>query len=97
MTRAKQLLLALALFPLALLPRAGSASEPPIATVHTVGMTVSNMERSLAFYTEVLRFEKVSDVEVEGPSYERLEGLPGARMRVVEMRLGEERVALTEY
>jgi len=45
----------------------------------------------------VLTFEKVSDTEVYGDPYEHLEGLFGARMRVVRMRLGEEQIELTEF
>jgi catechol 2,3-dioxygenase-like lactoylglutathione lyase family enzyme len=45
----------------------------------------------------VLSFEKVSDVEVTGEDYERLQGVFGLRMRVVRMRLGNEFIELTEY
>jgi catechol 2,3-dioxygenase-like lactoylglutathione lyase family enzyme len=72
-------------------------SRPVIQNVDAVGMTVSDMDRSIAFYSKVLSFEKVSDVEVEGDEYEHLEGLFGLRMRVVRMRLGEEAIVLTEY
>jgi len=65
--------------------------------VDAVGMTVSDMDRSVAFYTEVLDFTRESDVEVAGPAYERLTGLFGVRMRVVRLRLGEEFLELTEY
>ena len=34
-----------------------------IRAVSAVGMTVGNMERSIAFYSDVLGFEKVSEVE----------------------------------
>ena len=37
-----------------------------ILAVGAVGMTVENMERSTAFYSSVLGFERVSDVEVVG-------------------------------
>jgi catechol 2,3-dioxygenase-like lactoylglutathione lyase family enzyme len=60
-------------------------------------MTVSDMDRSIGFYSKVLSFEKVSDVEVSGESYEHLQGLFGLRMRVVRMRLGDEFIELTEY
>jgi len=60
-------------------------------------MTVSEMDRSVDFYSHVLSFEKVSDVEVWGDEYEHLEGLFGLRMRVVRMRLGDESIELTEY
>jgi catechol 2,3-dioxygenase-like lactoylglutathione lyase family enzyme len=60
-------------------------------------MTVADMDRSVAFYANVLSFEKVSDVEVSGEDYERLQGVFGVRMRVVRLRLGEESFELTEY
>jgi catechol 2,3-dioxygenase-like lactoylglutathione lyase family enzyme len=65
--------------------------------VDAVGMTVADMERSLAFYTGILAFEKVSDVEVSGSPYERLQGVFGLRMRVVRLRLGDELIELTDY
>lgn len=60
-------------------------------------MTVSDMDRSVDFFSKVLSFEKVSDVEVAGEDYEHLQGLFGLRMRLVRMRLGEEFITLTEY
>jgi catechol 2,3-dioxygenase-like lactoylglutathione lyase family enzyme len=45
----------------------------------------------------VLSFEKINDVEVTGTAYERLQGVFGARMRVVRMKLGDETIELTEY
>jgi catechol 2,3-dioxygenase-like lactoylglutathione lyase family enzyme len=65
--------------------------------VAMVGLTVSDMDRSVEFYTRVLDFERVSDDEVLGPAYERLEGVFGARLRVVRLRLGDEQLQLTEY
>jgi catechol 2,3-dioxygenase-like lactoylglutathione lyase family enzyme len=60
-------------------------------------MTVANMDRSVDFFAKALTFEKVSDVEVAGEEYERLEGVFGLRMRVVRMQLGEETIELGEY
>jgi len=60
-------------------------------------MTVSDMDASVSFYSRILSFEKVSDVEVTGEDYERLQGVFGLRMRVVRMRLGSELIELTEY
>jgi catechol 2,3-dioxygenase-like lactoylglutathione lyase family enzyme len=65
--------------------------------VDAVGITVSDMDRAVDFYSKVLTFEKVSDTEVAGESYEHLEGVFGLRMRVVRMRLGDEFIELTEY
>jgi catechol 2,3-dioxygenase-like lactoylglutathione lyase family enzyme len=60
-------------------------------------MVVSDMDRAIDFYSQVLTFEKASDVEVYGTDFERLEGLFGVRMRVVRMRLGDETLELTEF
>ena len=76
-------------------PQAGAASV--VEAVGPIGMTVANMDRSVAFYSGVLGFEKVSDVEVWGPDYERLQNLFGLHLRVVRMRLGGESIELTEY
>jgi len=69
----------------------------PVTAVDTVGMTVSDMERAVDFYTKVLTFEKVSDVEVDGRAFELMQGVFGARARVVRLRLGDELLELTEY
>jgi catechol 2,3-dioxygenase-like lactoylglutathione lyase family enzyme len=55
------------------------------------------MDRAVAFYTSVLTFEKVSDVEVSGREYELMTGVFGARLRIVRLRLGGESIELTEY
>jgi catechol 2,3-dioxygenase-like lactoylglutathione lyase family enzyme len=76
---------------------AGAEAQGLVRAVGPIGMTVSDMERSISFYARVLDFEKVSDVEVWGPDWERLQGIFGLRMRVVRMRLGDETLELTEY
>jgi catechol 2,3-dioxygenase-like lactoylglutathione lyase family enzyme len=68
-----------------------------VTAVDTVGMTVADMDRSVAFFTSVLTFEKVSDVEASGREYELMTGIFGARLRIVRMRLGAEAIELTEY
>ena len=77
----------------------GASGSGPlaVAAVDTIGMTVSDMDRAVAFYTSVLTFEKISDVEVSGREYELLQGVFGARVRVVRLRLGAESIELTEY
>jgi len=68
-----------------------------VKSVDAVGMTVSDIDRSVEFFSKVLSFEKVSDIEVAGSDYERLQGLFGVRMRIARMRLGAEFLDLTEY
>lgn len=79
-------------------PGAGLTVDPALArAVGGVAITVENMDRALAFYSDVLFFEKVSDVQQSGPEIERLLGVAGARIRVVTMRLGAERIELVEH
>jgi catechol 2,3-dioxygenase-like lactoylglutathione lyase family enzyme len=65
--------------------------------VDSIGLTVSDIDQSVEFFSKVLSFEKVSDVEVFGKAYEHLQGIFGLRMRVARMRLGDEFIELTEY
>jgi catechol 2,3-dioxygenase-like lactoylglutathione lyase family enzyme len=67
------------------------------AAVDSVGITVSDLDRSIEFYTTVLSFEKVSEVELAGTDYEHSSGVFGARVRVARLRLGDEFIELTEY
>jgi len=76
---------------------AQQSPAPLVQAVDSIGITVSDMDRSVEFYSKVLTFEKVSDVEVWGDEYEHLQGVFGLRMRVVRMRLGSELIELTEY
>ncbi|CAN1211412.1 VOC family protein [Tumidithrix helvetica PCC 7403] len=73
------------------------AESLAVTTVDSVGITVSDMDKAIEFYSQVLSFQKISDVEVLGSEYERLQGIFGIRMRVVRMRLGDEILELTEY
>ncbi len=68
-----------------------------VKSIGAVGITVSQVDRSVKFYSEVLGFKKVSDVELYGTSYEQLQGIFGLRMRVVGMQLGDEHIELTGY
>jgi catechol 2,3-dioxygenase-like lactoylglutathione lyase family enzyme len=83
---------------LAVLLLAASLSFAQIAqSVDAIGITVSDMDRAVDFYSKVLTFEKISDKEVAGEDFEHLEGIFGVRMRVVRMKLGDESIELTEY
>lgn len=68
-----------------------------VQSVDSVGMTVSHIDRSVEFFTKVLSFEKVSDIEVHGGEYEKLQGVFGLRMRVARLKLGDETIELTQY
>jgi catechol 2,3-dioxygenase-like lactoylglutathione lyase family enzyme len=74
------------------------AAEPALVeTVGPVGFTVSDLDRSIAFFTDVLTFEEASKRELHGEELERLSGVFGSRARVARLALGEETIELTEY
>jgi catechol 2,3-dioxygenase-like lactoylglutathione lyase family enzyme len=68
-----------------------------VTAVSAVGFTVSDMDRSVAFYRDVLTFKPISDVEVDGPEYDQLWGIFGVRARVVRMQLDEQQLELIEF
>lgn len=70
---------------------------PGVRSVESIGLTVDDLDRSVAFFTTVLGFEKVSEVELAGTPWERLTGVFGARLKVARLRLGSETVELTDY
>lgn len=88
-----------------LAPRLVFAESPPnqrsaglrIRSVGPVLITVSDMDRSINFYSRVLTFEKTSDTEIAGDEVEHLFGLFGTRIRLVRMTLGEESIELVEF
>jgi catechol 2,3-dioxygenase-like lactoylglutathione lyase family enzyme len=81
---------------LSLLFYALASAQSSTVSVESIGMTVSDIDRAVEFYS-ALTFQKVSDVEVLGDDFEHLEGVFGARMRIVRMRLGNEFLDLTQY
>jgi hypothetical protein len=78
------------------LAASNAEAQSPQVVVKSVGMTVGDMDRAVEFYS-ALTFQKVSDLEVFGDEFEHLEGVFGARMRMVRMRLGNEYLDLTQY
>ena len=72
-------------------------ADVDVQAVAAIGITVSDMDRSVAFYSDVLSFKRVSDVEVDGEEYDRLWGLFGLRARVARMQLGEQTLELIQF
>ncbi|WP_420420634.1 VOC family protein [Simkania sp.] len=71
--------------------------KPPINAVVSFDLTVGNMDRSVAFYTKILGFQKVADYKVSGEPYDTLYDLKGSRIHVVRLRLGLETLTLMEF
>lgn len=63
-----------------------------------VSVTTGDIERSLAFYQDLLGIPVTTVGEVSGAEVERLTGVPGARMLIADLDLGEGQVLeLIEY
>jgi catechol 2,3-dioxygenase-like lactoylglutathione lyase family enzyme len=76
----------------------GSAAHAAPPRIVSVGLTVSDLDRSLAFFTGVLDFEQRGEtVEIAGTGYEHLTGVFGARARIATVCLGRECLELTDY
>jgi len=73
------------------------AADGSVSSVESVAIVVSDLERSIAFFHDVLTFEKRSAIEVAGDEYERLFGVFGARLRIARMTLGDESIDLIQY
>jgi catechol 2,3-dioxygenase-like lactoylglutathione lyase family enzyme len=68
---------------------------PAIQAVAAISTTVAEMDRSVAFYSGVLSFRKVSDQEIEVANAALC--IPASRRRVVRMRLGDESIELVQF
>src|SRR5262245_53639881 len=79
-------------------PAVGVAEATPVVhAVDRIGITVADLDRSVEFYTSVLGFEKLAETESFGDVLERTTGVFGARVRTADLRLGDERIELTQY
>lgn len=68
-----------------------------VTSVHAIGLTVSDADRSIDFYTSVLEARVVDDTRVAGSEFAVLNGLPAASARIVTLQLGEERLQLLAW
>jgi glyoxylase I family protein len=69
----------------------------PVLGFSHVCIAVSDAERSLAFYRDVLGFEVFFDVALEGPSLEAVTGEAGAKGRMIGGMIGGAVVELLEF
>ena len=67
-----------------------------LATDHT-GITVSNLERSLAFWRDVLGFELSHRAHQTGELAEEITGVPGAEISIAVLKAPGHKIELLEY
>lgn len=76
----------------------GAAQAAPlVAAVESIGITVTDLDRSVKFYRDVLSFTETRRYEVDGADYEHLYGTFGLRLQAAELRLGEETIELMQF
>jgi glyoxylase I family protein len=66
------------------------------AADHT-GITVSNLERSLAFWRDVLGFELSHRAQQTGELAEQITGVPGAEILIAVLKAPGHKIELLEY
>lgn len=60
-----------------------------IQALEHVALSVGDMERSLAFYRDFLGMEMIMDINAGDERIGRIIGVPGAKCRIVHLKLGQ--------
>lgn len=72
-------------------------AHPAIHEVGPITLSVADLDRELAFYTNTLAFRLVGLEQAAGSELEALTGQSGAHTRTATLRLGQERIELTQF
>jgi catechol 2,3-dioxygenase-like lactoylglutathione lyase family enzyme len=75
---------------------------PVIKSIHHTAFTVSNLERSIAFYRDILGMKILWDsvqagIAYKGPVCDQITGCPGTEQHLVYLAIGEGILELVEY
>jgi len=68
-----------------------------IPSLGHVGLSVSNMQRSLEFYRDMMGMEVVLELDIADDRLARVVGVPGAKSKITHLRLGDGVLELFEY
>jgi catechol 2,3-dioxygenase-like lactoylglutathione lyase family enzyme len=68
-----------------------------IKGIHHVGISVANLERSVRFYRDLMGMQVIVEKEFQGPQYEVILGLSGARGRLAVLRLKSLEIELFQF
>lgn len=71
--------------------------SPLVDSVDAIGITVSDLDRAIGFYRDVLGFSVVHEEESSGAALEQLTGVFGAHVRSARLALGEQAIVLMQY
>ncbi|MGH1393488.1 MAG: VOC family protein [Trichormus sp.] len=72
-------------------------TDVQVQRIRAIGLTVTDCNQSLNFYTQALGFELFSDITIEEQNYSELVGVPGAEIRIITVQLGDELIKLMGY
>lgn len=64
---------------------------------HHTGFTVSDLERSVMFYRDILGLELLAELESSSPVTETILGMPGAHLKVAFLKAGDNMLELFQY
>jgi len=73
------------------------SAQAGVREVGAIRLTVGDLDRELIFYTNTLPFELVSIAVTSGKDQDALLGLSDVKLRVAMLKLGDERITLTEH
>lgn len=68
-----------------------------MAELFHVGLTVKNLERSLAFYRDVVGMKEEGRFDVKSEAFDTLTNNPGAQLKVAHLTAGPFMLQLIEY
>lgn len=68
-----------------------------IQSLGHVGLGVSNLEQSLKFYRDVMGMQVLMELSVTDDRISRVIGIPGAKCRIIHLKLGDGILELFEY
>lgn len=82
-----------------MIANAATATAPAaqVQRIAMVGFTVSDLDRSIAFFEHVLGFRQIAETRVSGTAYDTLNGLSGSNMRIARLELGDQIFELIEH
>jgi catechol 2,3-dioxygenase-like lactoylglutathione lyase family enzyme len=68
-----------------------------ITGISHVGISVASLERSIAFYRDLLGMSLIQQVPMTGPNYDSIMGLRGTQGRIAVLRTGDLEIELLEF
>jgi glyoxylase I family protein len=68
-----------------------------ITGISHVGISVANLERSIAFYRDLLGMRLIQEVPMRGANYDAIMGLKGTEGRIAVLRTGNLEIELLEF